>query len=329
MSPKKRLREVLSVGVEKEESFVVFLARGRTPDSKTLCPRRSMVERKNTDLLGWRLGLHLVGAGVLRGPSACAPWVTWNEWVYHPYRRTRSSLRRQGLHRTCGGINFVTNYTFHHVWYLHTIQWLIRYLFKWTYQEAYSKSCDYLGMHASMPNFKMVAEKSSGCLIPLTWLCRIQWWSRFSPQRSSVYAYSCIEIKLHAWHAHVLTFLLIIAFYRLRCRFPLYWPCKVQIWPWFWPPVHVAMWPRGQNGHQSIFSIWVSNPHNLRLLSSILRSILQSDLQVMWPQGPNGHLSFFSIWVLNPYNLRLLSPNLRSILQCELQNCKIHENRIF
>ena len=91
-------------------------------------------------------------------------------------------------------------------------------------------------------------------------------------------------------------------------------------------PSHVTSRPKWS---LIIFSIWVSNPHNLRQLSSILRSILQSDLQVMWPQGPNGHLSFFSIWVLNPYNLRLLSPNLRSILRCELQNCKIHENRIF
>ena len=110
-----------------------------------------------------------------------------------------------------------------------------------------------------------------------------------------------------------------MAFYRWRCRFPLYWPCKVQIWPRFWPPVHVAMWPRGQNGHRSIFSIWVSNQHNLRLLSSILWSILQYSLRVMWPQGQNGHWSIFSIWVSNPHNLRLLSPILMSILQSDLR----------
>ena len=40
------------MGVEKEESFVVFLERGQTPDSETLCPRKLMEERKNTNLAG-------------------------------------------------------------------------------------------------------------------------------------------------------------------------------------------------------------------------------------------------------------------------------------
>ena len=46
------MRAALSVGVEKEDSLVVFLESGLMPDSVRLWPRKSMDERKSMDLAG-------------------------------------------------------------------------------------------------------------------------------------------------------------------------------------------------------------------------------------------------------------------------------------